>query len=529
MWLAAAGIVAAQATEPVGTLYAVELPGGVEGIRRAIGDRRATSPATLGVELTRRFHGGTSDSAGEDPVLAQLRTWLRACTRGRCDDPGLVSDRVPLPGTPAFWRTVVFDQKVPESQVMLAILDRRDAAVLYTALLSMREDVRAWLLARPALIGQLRAEAGPLLVAAPYLRLAGDRWQWPGGADAAPMWQALAGVPSDAPEPWLLAFLRADGGALAYLLEVVETLSPDQQRAVLALGEADPSRRVAAGLELLDGLRVVAPGWQIRDRPFWRPSYDPAFLLAHIAVARDGRRLALPGGRLFWTLVFGDGALVPREAAVRTAWDDPTPVSAGWLVARLGMVAPADQPVRYEQVLFAARWLAGADAAQATAVATILRGYVRFPQLLRILDRLGVDDAGRLAALVRRAEALAPSAPDWRGHAALVRWQSALVFLDHMARLGALDRRGAGPRARRAGGAGFGRGVARHARPDAAGRARRRCRRRRSAGPAGRGRAGGAPDAEHARRRPPRDVGGRDVSPRRRRGGARSDRARPRP
>ena len=116
--------------------------------------------------------------------------------------------------------------------------------------------------------------------------------------------------------------------------------------------------------------------------------------------------------------------------------DDPPPFGR-WLVARLGTIAP-DQPVRYEQVLFAARWLSAADATQATAVATILRGYDRFPQLLRILDRLGVDDATRLAAMVRRADALTPSAPDWRGHAALVRWQSALVFLDHMARLGAL-------------------------------------------------------------------------------------------
>ena len=441
VWLAASTTgAAAESTAPIGTIHSIELPGGVEGIRRAIGDRGAIAPATLGVELTRRFHGGTADSADVDPVLARLRTWLRSCAHGRCGEAGLAPDRLPLPGTPAFWRTVVFDQKVPESQVMSAILDQRDAAVLYTALLSMREEVRAWLLARPALVRQLRGEAGPLLVAAPYLRIANDRWQWPGGADAAPMWEALAGVTSDAPEPWLLALVRADGGILAYLLEVVDSLSPEQQRAVLALGEADASRRVGAGLELLEGLRVVARGWQIRDRPFWRPSSDPAFLLAQIAPAPGGRRLALPGGRLYWTLIFGDGALVPRDDAARAAWDDPTPVSAGWLVARLGMAAPADRAVRYEQVLFAARWLAAADADQATTVATILRGYGRFPQLLRILDRLGVDDAGRLAAVVRRADALTSSAPDWREHAVLVRWQSALVFLDYMARLDALGR-----------------------------------------------------------------------------------------
>ena len=389
--------------------------------------------------MTRRFHGGTSDSAGDDPVLAKLRAWLRTCAEHGCDAPGLAADRVPLPGAPAVWRDVVFQGRVPEPQLMLAILDRHDAALLYTALMSMREEVRAWILARPALVRQLGgADAGPLLVAAPYLRIDGDRWQLPGGPAAAPIWLAVAGVTSDAPEQLLLALLRADG-LPAYMLEVVATLTDDQRRAVLSLASAEPGPRVAAGLELLDGLRTVAHGWDLRERPFWRPSADPAFLLGQLRVGANDR-LRLPGGRLFWTLVFGDGGVVPREAAARAAWDDPMPVSAGWLVSRIWIAAPADQPMRYEQVLFASRWLAAADVSQAAAVATILRGYARYPQLLRVLDRLGVDDIARLAALVHRAEGLAQAAADWRGHAAIVRWQSSLVFLDHMTRLGAVDR-----------------------------------------------------------------------------------------
>ena len=425
--------------QPVGTIHAIELPGGVEGIRRAIGDRRPTPPATVAIEMARRFHGGTSDAAGDDPVLAGLRAWLRTCAgQDGCQAAGLAPDRVPLPGAPAVWRDVVFQGRVPEAQLMLAILDRRDAALLYSALMSMREEVRAWILARPALVRQLcGADAGPLLVAAPYLRIDGDRWQLPGGPAAAPIWLAVAGVTSDAPEPLLLALLRADG-LPAYMLEVVATLTDAQQRAVLSLADAEASRR-AAGLELLDGLRVVARGWDLRERPFWRPSVDPAFLLGQLRVGANDR-LLLPGGRLFWTLVFGDGAVVLRDAAARSAWDDPTPVSAGWLVSRIWIAAPAEQPIRYEQTLFASRWLGAADASQAAAVATILRGYARYPQLLRVLDRLGVDDVGRLVALVHRADGLARAAADWRGHAAVVRWQSALVFLDHMTRLDAVDR-----------------------------------------------------------------------------------------
>ena len=66
---------------PIGTIHTIELPGGVEGIRRAIGDRRPTPPASVAIEMARRFHGGTSDAAGDDPILAQTAR-LAADLRG---------------------------------------------------------------------------------------------------------------------------------------------------------------------------------------------------------------------------------------------------------------------------------------------------------------------------------------------------------------------------------------------------------------------------------------------------------------
>ena len=108
---------------PVGTIHTIELPGGVEGIRRAIGDRRPTSRASVVIEMARRFHGGTSDAAGDDPILARLRTWLRACVRERgCEAAGLAPDRVPLPGAPAMWRDVVFERRRQRGVAGVAIL-----------------------------------------------------------------------------------------------------------------------------------------------------------------------------------------------------------------------------------------------------------------------------------------------------------------------------------------------------------------------------------------------------------------------
>jgi hypothetical protein len=433
------GGAAAEPIPPTGTIHTIDLPGGVEGIRRAVGDRRTTPPAMIGIDVARRFHNATALASREDPALARLLTWLHVCARHvGCGARDLTPDRVPLPGDPDFWRKAAFDATVPDARLMAAILERRDTAFLYAALLSMREDARAWLIARPAVARALAADVSALVIAAPYLRLEEGRWQLPGGADAMPIWAALAGAPADRAEAFLPALLRAHGGLVAYLIEVVATLSPAQQRAVLALS-ADEPRRIAAGFELLAGVRAASRIWPLRERPYSRPAHDPAFLLAQVPVAGDGT-LAVPGSRAFWTLVFGAGPLEPRDEDVRALSRDPVPASAGWLVERVWLAPPPEQATRYEQVLFAVRHLAAAnaDGSQAATAATVLRGYARFPQLLRVLDRLGAGDPARLAALVRRADALT-QAGDWRRRAALVRWQAVLAMLDHMTRIGSLD------------------------------------------------------------------------------------------
>ena len=392
------------------------------------------------VEIARRFHGATAGIASDDPVLARLRAWLRACELApTCGQADLSPDRVPLPGPPAFWLDTVFEGRVAPDRLMLAILDRRDTALLYTALLSMREEVRAWLLARPGFVKQLLpADVGALVVAAPHLRFEAGRWQLPGGPPALSTWAALAAVRVDDPEAWLLGLLRAQDGLVTYLMEVVDGLPPPQQQAALALGATQGSRRITAGVELLEALRAAAHGWRVRERPFARPPIDPAFLLSQIGVRPDGG-LALPGGRRFWSFVFGGGDLVPDDDDAGDAWREAPPVSAGWIVGRIWTTEVADHGMRYEQVLFATRWLATADAAHAVDVVTALRGYARYPQLLRVLDRIGVADVARVAALVRRADALAQGGADWRSRAAILRWQCLLTFLDVMARTGSIE------------------------------------------------------------------------------------------
>jgi hypothetical protein len=148
--------------------------------------------------------------------------------------------------------------------------------------------------------------------------------------------------------------------------------------------------------------------------------------------------LALPGGRRFWEFVLGGDAPARSDAGVAGAWKDPAPLTPAWLVAQLASVPADDQVTRYQQMLFATRLLADDDAVSAADVATAIRGVARFPPLLRTLERIGVADAPRLAAMVRQAEALTRAGDGWRARATIAQWQATIALVDRMARTGML-------------------------------------------------------------------------------------------
>jgi hypothetical protein len=424
----------AAAASPPDALGSAPLPGGVEGLRRALDHRAAMSPATVVVDLTRRFYNHTEVAADRDPGYARFQAWLRdAAAPTGAGAHASAADTVPLPGDPEFWRLsgLQFDRP---GNVVLAVLRSRGAAFLYTALLSMDEDTRAWFVERPQLITSWsEIERGTLLVAAPYLRMAAGRWELPGGREAGPVWAHLVGVEPDAPEAFVAALLRSHSGSLAFLIEVIATLSDEQRRAALT---PDPAEARA----LLSAVREFVGAWRPGERPFSRPSPDPALLLAQIPIRGDGR-LALPGSRRFWEFVLDDDDLgFPHERA-ESAWRDDGPVSPAWLVGRLARTPVDDQAAVYQQLLFAARWLADEPATAAAAVATTLRGHVKFAPLMRVLERLEVDDAATLARVVRQADALTRPAEDWRSRARLVQWQATLALLDRIAHQGVLAKR----------------------------------------------------------------------------------------
>lgn len=415
------------------------LPGGVEGIRRALGDRVVTPPAEIVAELTRRFYNATDEAAAKDVQFRQLLAWLRACqTTHACTQPPLRPDTVPLPAPPEFWLRTLLDQQTPRDRLTLAIVGDRRAALFYTALLSMDGPTRAWFLERPDLVRRLSViDHGALAVAAPYLRVDNGRWRLPGGPAAERVWTDLAAARLEDAPAFLTALLRAHGGLVTYALEVVATLDAPRQAALLDLGAADASRTLAAGRALIDALKPSVEFWRPGERPFWRPMIDPGLLIAQMTLDPQGR-FALPPGRKIWQLVFGAGDAPPAPERARDAWDDRTPPPVAWLLARIGDAAPAERVVRSEQVLFASRRLAGQPDSAAIDVVTALWGCGRFPQLVRVLERNGVAEPARVAAMVRRAVEL--DAGGARTRDALAQWQGLVALIDHAARTAAMSR-----------------------------------------------------------------------------------------
>lgn len=443
----------AAAATPADHLGSAPFPGGVEGLRRALGDRAAMPPATVVVELTRRFYNGTDAAADRDPAYARFQAWLRetaAPTR-----PASAADTVPLPGSPEFWRQCGLEFGGSED-IIVAVLRSRGAAYLYTALLSMDEDTRAWFVERPLLARSwTEIDRGALLVAAPYLRMASGRWELPGGGAAAGVWADLAGVGAADAEGFLASLLRSHAGSLPFLIEIAATLS-DGQRGV-ALGyqvrltpdtrarltpdtAARPTPELSRARALLSAVRDFTGAWRPGERPFSRPSPDPALLLAQIPIQADGR-LALPGGRRFWQFVLDDDALGSQDERARSAWRDDEAMASAGLVGLLARTPPDGQVAVYHMLLFASRWLADEPETEAGAVATVLRGHLRFAPLMRVLERLEVGEAATLARVVRQADVLTRAAEDWRSRARLAQWQATLALLDRIAYQGALTER----------------------------------------------------------------------------------------
>lgn len=354
---------------------------------------------------------------------------VRALNAGKRLPLLLPFDTVPLPLAPDVWTRLIFERQVTTDGLAAAILTSRRAALLYTALLSLDDETRAWLMDRPDLLARLyRDDVAAFVVAAPAVRLRGGQLVLPGGEAARAVWEALVGrSPADV-ERFVRALVERDAGQLAYFMSAMHLLSASQLTAALELKAPDAGTRVEAARQLYGVFRTAAATWEPKTRPFWRPAKDPALLLLQMnptPVHPSG----VPGSARFWRDVLRGDSLTPSERDAQRAASDVRLPSAGWILQEVFAGDPSERGARADQVLFAGRHAAVLESASVADAMTLLRAVRRLPALVLSLERAGIDDVGLIARLVQRADDVSAIDDLTRASIAQAQWQGSLAVL----------------------------------------------------------------------------------------------------
>ena len=419
----------AQIAGTPGDLGVVTLPGGLRPALAAIGDRAQPDHSQFLLEVIRRAE---NRAAGDRDIV--LRPLLAHLDAESSREP-TAGAALPLPLPPQIWIDVVFKGRATPNTLVAEILRSRTASLFYYGLLSLDEGTRAWLATEPALIAELATKhPGAFLIAAPGLRVAGGAVLVPGGEAAAPSWEALVGRRRDRPVEFIRALAAEREGRLAYFFGALAQLTAAQTTYALNLEAPDPAARIAAARRLSAAFDGVAGGWKAEERPLWRPTLDPALLVADLNLNGSGRPV-LPGTRSFWSAVFANDDPNPAAPEGLAAGEA---VNFAWLCEQV--FRKIDIPYRnaYPVVLFASRVIGRITPATAFDAVVAVRAAHEYPALMAILERAGLHDVAALASAARRATRISAIDDQTRAARALAQFQGALALVSRAAARGSV-------------------------------------------------------------------------------------------
>lgn len=411
----------------------VPLPGGIRAAQAAIGDRTQPDRAQFLFEFIRRTYDSPFQLNG-NPREAALHALLAALEAGAAHPEW--SETVPLPLSDRIWIDTVFRGRAATQTLAAEILKSRNTALLYCALLSLDDDTRAWLATQPALMAELASGfAAELLAVAPGLQVAAAGVLLPGGALAAPAWEALVGQPPEQAAAFVRALVASDDGRLARFVGSLGQLAPAQVRVALNLDLPDAEARVDRVVRLYSVYARLLKGFEPAKHAFVRPLFDPALLISEFE--RDaGGRPVLPGSHGFWRSVFagsGEASIASTSAGPRMTPEWTAPPDFAWLCEQVFQHDPAERRRRYMMVLFASRRLARDPAADSLDAVRAVRAAGEYPALVGALERAGVDALATFAGAARRADSLSRTGDRRRAARAFAQYQGALALVTYAA------------------------------------------------------------------------------------------------
>lgn len=408
---------AAESATPV-----LSVPGGLPLLARTLGAGEQLPASRVLLTAVRVLWEAPE---GADRDVDRRRGEVLASLRGAAAPaPGKTADGVPAFLPLETWALILRQPGDRRDSLLTEILGTRHAALLYYGVASLDAATRAYLAAHPDLLLHLAADdrVGVFATFGRSLRVSNGRIEVPGGAEAVPLWEDLAGERVTNPAGFMRTVLDKDGGRLALLYDGLAHVDDATQR--FALGRQLPAgERADRFRKLYDASAAALSTWDPRKRPFERMPFDVVHLFLSMRAGPDGVPAA-PRWRRLWEKALDGGAVPDAVQWGKGGVEGDGVLDAAALVELVAVQASGVRRERAEAWLFAGRVFPSAPSSAAADLLVALNGFSRYPSLLLTLERLGIRSPSTFAAAVRAAGGL--SAADRR----LWQFQAALAVLE---------------------------------------------------------------------------------------------------
>ena len=339
---------------------------------------------------------------GVDPAADRRRAAILEYLRTASQEPAS-ADEVPGFLPEASWSLVLKEVGAAGPSPLAAILSNRRAALLYYGVASLDAATRQYLADHPKLLEAIaRADRAALFATfGRAFQVRAGRVEAPGGAEAAALWEAVAGESLAQPEAFIPRALDRNGGRFMLLFDGVAQLDEPARRFALGL-RFSPSRRLERFQAFYEAAGLALRTWQPQRRPFERVPFDAVHLLLSTRFEPDGQ-VAGPPWPPLWRAVFDP--VVDAETALASLGNEDT-CDAAKMVEMVSVADAAERERRARTWLLGQRVFRQPARTVARDLLPVLKAIPRYPSLFVALDRMGIRALPTYSAAVHSADRL---------------------------------------------------------------------------------------------------------------------------